>query len=52
MPFLPSEPDEVDKWGRPLVYLGLGAALVALGILVQRERTVPPAAEEPAPAVH
>ena len=52
VPFLPSEPDEADKWGRPLVYLALGAALVALGILVQRERTVPPAAEEPAPAVH
>jgi hypothetical protein len=52
VPFLPpSESDTADKWGRPLVYLGLGAAFVALGILVERRR-LPPAAEEPAPTVH
>jgi hypothetical protein len=51
VPFFPSEPDDVDKWGRPLVYLGLGAAFVALGLLVERSR-VPAAPDEPAPPVH
>jgi hypothetical protein len=52
VPFFPSEPDDVDKWGRPLVYLALGAVLVALGILVERSRPLPPPGDEPAPAVH
>jgi hypothetical protein len=52
VPFFPSEPDDVDKWGRPVVYLGLGAAFVALGLLVERSRLVPAVPEEPAPPVH
>jgi hypothetical protein len=38
VPFFPAEPEDVDKWGRPLVYLALGAALVALGLLVGLKR--------------
>jgi hypothetical protein len=47
VPFFPAEPEDVDKWGRPLVYLALGAVFVALGILVERGRVAPPARDEP-----
>jgi hypothetical protein len=56
VPFFPAEPDDADKWGRPLVYLALGAVFIFLGILVERGRdTSPPATEppaEPAPTIH
>ena len=49
VPFFRTEPEDVDKWGRPLVYLALGAVFVALGILIERGRDAPPARQEPAP---
>jgi hypothetical protein len=49
-PFFPSDSEEADKWGRPLVYLALGAVFILLGILVERGRPAVPA--EPAPTVH
>jgi hypothetical protein len=52
VPFFPSEPESVDKWGRPLVYLALGAVFVALGVLVGLSRTTPvPQPAEHSPAV-
>jgi hypothetical protein len=48
VPFFRTEPEDVDKWGRPLVYLALGAVFVALGIAVERGRVSPPAGKEPA----
>lgn len=38
VPFFPSDSDDADKWGRPLVYLALGAVFILLGILVERGR--------------
>ena len=35
VPFLAAPPEDVDEWGRPLVYLVLGVVLVALGLLVE-----------------
>jgi hypothetical protein len=51
VPFFPAEPDDVDKWGRPLVYLALGAVFVALGVLVGLSRGTPMPPAEPAPAL-
>jgi hypothetical protein len=51
VPFFEADPDGADKWGRPLVYLALGAVLIVLGILVERGRPAAPAAGEPAPTV-
>ena len=34
VPYFAAEPESVDKWGRPLVYLALGAVFVALGIVI------------------
>jgi hypothetical protein len=46
VPFFTAEPGDVDEWGRPLVYLALGAVFVVLGVLVDRARggSPPPAA--------
>ena len=30
VPYFSAEPESVDKWGRPLVYLALGAVFIAL----------------------
>lgn len=49
VPFFPTEPEEFDKWGRPLVYFALGAVFVVLGIVVERGRTPSPARDEPSP---
>ena len=49
VPFFRTEPEDVDKWGRPLVYLALGAVFVALGIVVERGRVAPPVRDEPPP---
>ena len=51
VPFFPAEPEDVDKWGRPLVYLALGAAFVVLGIAVERRRSEPEARTESPSAV-
>lgn len=48
VPFFEAEPEDVTEWGRPLVYLALGAVLVVLGLLVERRRAaLPPHAEPP-----
>jgi hypothetical protein len=52
VPFFPAEPDSADKWGRPLVYLVLGAVFMLLGIVVERGRRAAPLAGEPAPTIH
>jgi len=51
VPFFPAEPEEVDKWGRPLVYLALGAVFVVLGVVISLSRTTPPPSAEPAPVL-
>jgi hypothetical protein len=43
VPFLAAAPEDVDEWGRPLVYLALGVVLVALGLLVEWRRRPEPA---------
>ncbi len=40
VPFFEAPPDDVAEWGRPVVYLVLGAVLVALGLLVEWRRRV------------
>ena len=52
VPFFSADPDDADKWGRPLVYLALGAVFIVLGILVERGRPAAPARGEPAPTIH
>ena len=52
VPFFPAEPDSADKWGRPLVYLALGAVFIILGLLVERGRRPAALAGEPAPTFH
>jgi hypothetical protein len=48
VPFFEAEPGSFDEWGRPLVYLVLGAVFVVLGLLVDRRRgTMPPAPAPP-----
>ena len=48
VPFFRPSPKSVDKWGRPLVYLALGAVFVALGIVVERGRAAPSPPDETA----
>jgi hypothetical protein len=52
VPFFPAEPDSADKWGRPLVYLALGAVFIILGLLVERGRRPAALTDEPAPTIH
>ena len=52
VPFFPAEPDSADKWGRPLVYLALGAVFIVLGLLVERGRRPGPLPAESAPTIH
>jgi hypothetical protein len=42
VPFFEADPGDFDKWGRPLVYLVLGAVFVVLGLLVDRRRATSP----------
>jgi hypothetical protein len=51
VPYFAAEPESVDKWGRPLVYLALGAVFVALGVVIGLSRATSPApAAVPPPA--
>lgn len=43
VPFFAAPPEDVDEWGRPLVYLALGVVRVALGLLVEWRRRPAPA---------
>ncbi len=43
VPYFSAEPESVDKWGRPLVYLALGAVFIGLGIVISLSRTTKPA---------
>lgn len=38
VPFFETPPEDVDEWGRPVVYLALGIVLVVLGLLVDWRR--------------
>jgi hypothetical protein len=40
--FFDETPADVDEWGRPLLYLALGCAFVAIGLFVQRRRAALP----------
>ena len=56
LPFFATDTEDVEEWGRPLVYVAVGGIFFLLGLLVERRRAVepppppPPALEEPAPA--
>jgi hypothetical protein len=43
VPFFEAPPEDVEEWGRPLVYLGLGVVLVVLGLWVAWRRKEAPA---------
>lgn len=43
VPFFEAPPEDVDEWGRPVVYLALGVVLVALGLWVEWRRKAEPA---------
>lgn len=42
VPFFEPETEDVEEWGRPLVYLAVAGVFIVLGLLVERRRVVEP----------